>query len=131
MATVTIVFPWTPGLVTPSARISKVDDDTVTFLSDTCIEQPNAKGIYVATFTAPTAGDYYINPRSAGVDEDGVGTVFDVTDTVSTFYESDLVPPGSVTISQANIDDIAAGVVSEIQALPEFVVNVTSPVDTS
>ena len=131
MATVTIVFPWTPGLVTPSARISKIDDDSITFLSATCVEKPNGKGIYVATFTSPTAGNYYINPRSAGVDEDGVGIVFGVTDIASTFYESDLVPPGNITISQNNIDDISAGVVAVIQGLPEFVVNVNSPVDTS
>src|SRR3990167_6137597 len=96
MATVTIVFPWTPGLVTPSARISKIDDDSITFLSATCVEKPNGKGIYVATFTSPTAGNYYINPRSAGVDEDGVGIVFVVN------VNSPVDTSGSIQIVQGD-----------------------------
>lgn len=130
MATVTIVFPWVPGLASPGARIIKTDDDTVYFDSASCTEGSNALGIYTATFTNPTAGDYYIIPYSSSSPQDGVGVVFGVTNTVTTFYESTLTQQ-ALTLSGDDITDIANTVVAGIQAIPGFTVEVVSPTDDS
>lgn len=131
MATPTIVFPWSPGMATPSARITDISDSSITQLSVSCTERTNSPGIYEAVFNAPAAGDYYIIPRSAGVNQEGVGIVFGVTNTAETFYESELVPPGEVTITEDNIDEIATGVVAAIQAIPGFTVEVTQPTNSA
>jgi len=126
MATPTVLFPWETGLVL-TAGLILISDDTIIFSSASCTEKPNAKGIYAATFTSPTAGDYFIVPYLSGVALDGVGTVFSLTDTSAVFRETELLAPGSVTMSQGNIDDISDGVVAAIQAIPGFSVQIISP----
>lgn len=126
MATPTIVFPWSSAMATPSARITKVDDDSVTQVSTSCVERTNAPGIYDAAFSNPVAGDYYIIPRSAGVNQEGIGIVFNVTNTASIFYESEL---SELTLSDEIVEDISTKVIAGLQAIPGLTVEVTSPTD--
>lgn len=127
MATQTVVFPWEPGLTNPTARLTLTTNDATVFNSVTCVERTNAPGIYVATFANVGTGDYYITPREDGVDVEGVGIVHGVSNVASTFFESELVAPGSVTLSEQDKEDIINGVILGIQDIPNFTLEVISP----
>jgi hypothetical protein len=126
MAIQTVVFPWEPGMTTPTARLTLQSNPSTTFNSVTCIELANAPGIYVATFSSVGTGTYYLTPIENGTPVDGVGIVHDMSDIAATFYESELVPPGEATVDE---DAIAQAVVDAIQAIPGFTIEVVSSVD--
>lgn len=124
----TIRFPWVPGLSVPGLNITKQDDSGVTASSDSCTEF--SPGIYDAVFAAITPGDYFIVPTSSTVEQDGIGTVFGVLNTGATFLETDLLAPGTVSISSEDIENIAAQTVAGLQSIPGFTIEVVSPTDS-
>lgn len=125
----TIRFPWVPASGIDHLLITKIGTPATTQISNSMSEV--SPGIFEAIFTTLVVdGDYYITPRIGTVNQDGVGTVFGLTNDSATYLETELLAPGAVTISQGNIDDIADGVVDAIQAIPGFSVEVISPVNT-
>jgi hypothetical protein len=131
MATATVEFPWLTGL-TLTCRLVKRDDDITVLNSATCVEKTNAKGVYAATFSNPTAGDYFLLALSGGNPISGaIGCVFNLTNTADTFYEIDLLEPASSggTLTEGDIDNITDSVVAGMQAIPGFSVEVVQPID--
>lgn len=89
MATQTIVFqcPITPDSVHVRniATTTEISGSSITELDD---------GLYSAAFSS-LSGDYTLSALLSSSLQ-AVGTVFNVTDTAATFYESDLVDPATL-----------------------------------
>lgn len=123
-----IRFTWVPNLTSPGLNVTNIDT-SATDATESCVE--SSPGIYDASFTSLLAGDYYVVPTSSGVGVDGVGVVFGVLNNSATYLETSLRPPGTVTLDDSAIEDIASGVVAGIQLIPGFTVSVVSPTAVS